>query len=227
MTIKIYTENDFAQGSGEWAKMRNSCLTSSELSKVITPKTLKPSSQIRDLVKSKIVKDITGEYLDDFMTYDMERGLELEPLARNAYIEHMKLDESDVKQVSFVKRETPAGIMGASTDGLIKEDGVLEIKCRKDINHFSDLVYGNGDRSYQLQIQGELFVTQRDYCDLVLYHPEIPSEIIRCERDLNYEELFLEVVSIFYKLRKEIEESYKNIFKQDRNLIMPKEVIKI
>jgi hypothetical protein len=76
--------------------------------------------------------------------------------------------------------------MGASPDRLIGEDGLLEIKCPAPHTHVKTLLDQNLDRDHYPQIQGQLLVTGKKWVDIISYHPEMPSLILRVERDEAY-----------------------------------------
>ena len=105
----------------------------------------------------------------------MARGIELEPLAR-AFYEHTY--QLMVDQVPFVDHPTIA-MAGCSPDGLVGTDGLLEIKCPSPENHLGHLLE-NGQaliKTYYDQVQWQLVVTQRAWCDLISFDPEMPDHL--------------------------------------------------
>jgi predicted phage-related endonuclease len=112
----------------------------------------------------------------------MTRGNELEPLARKYY-----QFESGHKVVETGLIMTDAQDCGASLDGLVGDDGTIEIKCLKRINHTRIVLADEVPEDYLPQIQGGLKITGRAWCDFVAFHPEAPVDgyIIRVERDEN------------------------------------------
>jgi len=132
----------------------------------------------RQTVKNKSLNDFGGNEWT-------ERGTELEDSARSLY--EMVYD-CEVKEVGLCMDDE--GTYIASPDGLIGDDGVLEIKCLKASNHIKAIIYHAKNRKpptdYISQVQMQLFVTGRKWCDLVFYHPDLPELIIRIEPDLTF-----------------------------------------
>lgn len=112
---------------------------------------------------------------DEYTNKHIERGNELEPLARDIY--ELKTG-NEVEQVGFVQSDEH---VGCSPDGLIGEDGLVEIKCPNDYNHYKIIRDGeDGIKSkYLWQVQMQLMVTGRDWCDLVYYNPNFPESIVK------------------------------------------------
>ena len=80
--------------------------------------------------------------------------------------------------------------IGASPDGLVNKDGLLEIKCPNSATHLETLISGKVPRQYIAQVQGQLLITERNWADFVSYDPRMPEnakiKIIRVERDEAY-----------------------------------------
>jgi hypothetical protein len=120
---------------------------------------------------------------EGFTNYWMQRGNELEPLARKFYEFETGCK---VEQCGLIL--TDEQNCGASVDGLVGDDGLVEIKCLKRINHVRIVLNDEVPRDYIPQIQGQLMITERAWCDFVAFHPEAPIDgyIIRVERDERY-----------------------------------------
>ena len=119
-----------------------------------------------------IIARLTGMMLlDNFTSPAMQWGIETEPEARKQY-------ESEtlniVEECGFIPLTDD---VGCSPDGLIGEDGLLEIKCPNSATHIETLITGKVDRKYFLQIQFQLWVTGRKWCDFVSYDPRWPVEL--------------------------------------------------
>jgi hypothetical protein len=117
---------------------------------------------------------------DGFQSYVMKRGQELEPIARELYeFENLVL----VKNGGFFED----GKRGDSPDGLIGDDGVIEIKSVENKAHWKLIKKGGYDLSYKWQIQNHIWSTGRKWCDFVSYCPAFPTNkqlyIFRVERD--------------------------------------------
>jgi hypothetical protein len=111
----------------------------------------------------------------------MENGLAMEPDAV-AYYEFET--GRDTTQIGFVT--TDDGKIGCSPDRLVGDDGLCEIKCPMPQTQIEYLLTGKLDKGYWPQLQGQLFVTERKWVDIVSWHPELPRIVIRVERDEAY-----------------------------------------
>jgi hypothetical protein len=111
----------------------------------------------------------------------MERGMMLEGQAADFYGLEMG---TELQKAGFFTDAQKR--FGASPDRLIGDDGLLEIKCLMPAGHVAQLISGKVDAKYMPQVQGQLMVTGRAWCDLLFYHPEMPSMIHYIERDEDY-----------------------------------------
>lgn len=172
--MKIF---DFEQYSDEWWKIRLGVATASKFDKIVTTKG-EPSKS-----KTKLVYQLAGEFVsgqaeETYQNAAMIRGLEMEAEAREFY---ELINGVEVKQVGFCLDE---GIGGASPDGLIEEDGNLEIKCPIASTHVAYLLSPNTlEKDYFQQVQGQMLITGRKWTDLMSYYPGIKPLIIRVERN--------------------------------------------
>lgn len=171
---------DCEQGSPEWLAVRLGRPTASCFSKLLTPKTMKPSASAKPYLNQLVAEWMLGYSPKDDQSLFMERGHELEPKA----IEFYEMTKGvDVQRVGFIM--TDDGSAGCSPDGLVGEDGGLEVKCLGAIGHVDYLL--NGDFSeYKTQIQGGLWITGRSWWDFLAYHPDMPPLLVRVERDEAY-----------------------------------------
>lgn len=169
------------QGSVEWFDARAFIPTASNFDRIITP-TGKESTQVDAYANEILAAKIAGKAVTTFEgNMWTERGNELEPEAA-AFYEFTKNIQTEV--VGFCTND--AGTYGASPDRLVGEDGLLEIKCPAPHTHVSYMLNGKAEQKYIPQIQGQLLITGRKWCDFISYHPEMPSIIIRIERDDSY-----------------------------------------
>ena len=176
---------DCIQGSPAWLEVRRGIATASNFSKVVTTKG-EISKQIKDYVfqlASELITDIQDE---GYKSFDMQRGNDLEPEAREAY-EQDKIVA--VKEVGFIL----CSYYGYSPDGLIGDDGLIEIKCPNQKTHAKYLFGNKLPSEYKAQVQGGLLATKRQWCDFISYHPNFEEDrrllIIRVERDEEFIEL--------------------------------------
>lgn len=165
------------QGTREWALLRAGIPTASEFERIVTP-TGKVSAQAESYMCGLIAERIMGHPRKEFMSAWMERGNELEADAALFY--RLQRDEEPEK-VGFITND--AGTIGASPDRLIGDKGLLEIKCPSPDQHVRYLLYGSVAQAYFPQVQGQLWIAEKEWLDILSYHPEIKPALIRVERD--------------------------------------------
>ena len=169
------------QGSPEWLAARLGKPSASMFSKLITT-TGKPSSSADGYINQLIAERLTGQSEPFYVTEWMARGTELEPEARKAY---EFLSNNDVVETGFILDISSE--CGCSPDGLIADKGGLEIKCPAPQTMVSYLRDDQvGVKKYWQQIQGCMWISQREWWDFFAYHPEMPHVIVRVERDEEY-----------------------------------------
>ena len=172
---------DVEQGSPEWLAVRLGIPTASQFHRIMTSKTMKPSSSSKNYLYELLAEWLIQEPLDDKKSQFMERGNELEQMAVN-YYEFQKDIETEI--VGFCLRDDR--MVGCSPDRFIGNDGGLEIKCPSAKTHVQYLVTGTLSDEYRLQVQGNLWITGRQWWDIISYNPVLPPALIRCERDEKY-----------------------------------------
>lgn len=164
---------DCVQGSPEWLEARLGVPTASNFDRIVTAKTLKPSASAPGYLARLAAEWFLRVPLDDVKSGFMERGTELEPEAARHY---EAITDADCTPVGFVLTDDETA--GCSPDRLVGDDGLCEIKCPSAEVAMRYHLAGGTDE-YALQVQGQLWVTGRKWCDLVLYHPTIPTTIVR------------------------------------------------
>ena len=164
------------QGTPEWFAERCGVITASCFSQVLA----KGQGKTRKTYLLKLAGErITGNTSDGYTNPHMERGREQEETARNLYIEQHGVE---IAQCGFMKN----GCLGYSPDGLIGDDGLIEIKSKLAHLQAEVLLDGDVPREHVAQIQGGLMVSGRKYLDFVSFCPGMPLFIKRVERDENY-----------------------------------------
>lgn len=160
------------QRSPEWVAARLGRLTGSRVADAFA--TLKKGGEAagrRNLRIQLVLERLTGRCQENgFTSFDMERGIELEEEARNAYEAETGVF---VEPVGFVMHDEL--MAGCSPDGLTAE-GLIELKCPKAATHL-DYIRGGLPREYELQIIHGLWLTGRVWGDFVSYHPEFPQPL--------------------------------------------------
>lgn len=180
MTIKYHP--DLIQGSEEWHQARLGLITASEMDLVLTP-TLKVADNkktrqhVWELAAQRISQYVEPTYIGDAML----RGHEDEILARALYSEHY----APVTETGFCTNDKWGFTLGASPDGLVGEDGMIECKSRIQKYQIQAVVeyYRDGvtPDDFTLQMQTALLVMERDWCDLISYSGGLPMAVMRVE----------------------------------------------
>lgn len=170
------------QGSAEWLALRCGRPTASCFEKIVTA-TGKPSKQAEAYLYDLLAELMLGRPLEAPKFSWMERGSDLEADAVAWYG-----FQRDVEPEVIGFCTTDDGRIGASPDRLVGSDGLLETKCPSPGVHLSYFLRPERgvDGEYRPQVQGQLYVTGRKWCDIVSYHPELPGVIVRVERDEEY-----------------------------------------
>jgi putative phage-type endonuclease len=170
---------DVEQGSEEWHQLRFGWITASKFKDVIAGGQGKVKKAYMLQLASEI---LTGERVDTYSNEYMEWGTQTEPQARAMYEFE---SGNSVEQVTFIRQgELKAG---CSPDGLVGDDGMLEIKCPKTSTHLETVLSGKMPTAHKAQVQGQLWVSGRQWCDFVSFDPRINGSsnyfCVRVERD--------------------------------------------
>jgi len=177
------------QGTNEWKECRVGKVTASRVADVVA-KTKSGYSASRDNYMAQLVCErLTGKPAESFSNAAMQWGTETEPLARAAY--EAKMDVL-VDEVGFIDHPSIVN-SGASPDGLVGIDGLIEIKCPNTATHIDTLLSQTVPKKYADQIFWQMACTNRDWCDFVSYDPRLPPDlqlfIKRIPRDDKYIQL--------------------------------------
>lgn len=166
--------HDIPQNSDEWFALRTGKFTASTFKDLFMGKT---TQGYQDAIYKVAFERLTNESPESFTNEWMQRGTELEPEAR-AWYEF----ERDVKVLNGGFFEYNDWI-GASPDGLVGEDGLLEIKCPKYSTLMNYLMNKELPKNYYYQVHGQMLVSDRQWCDFIAYHPKLPRLVLRVERN--------------------------------------------
>lgn len=170
---------DFEQGSDEWFAARLGIPTASNFSSLITS-TGKKSTQMEGYLNTLVAETLMGKPAEFYTNDAMQRGTELEPEAR-AWYEFQT--DVDIEEVGFVLRDD--GQVGASPDGLMPGSG-LEIKCPQAKTHVSYLRKMAIPSAYIAQVQGCIWLCEREAWDFLSYHPDMPPMLVTVQRDSRF-----------------------------------------
>ena len=184
------------QGSKEWHNARLGIPTASRFSQIIT-KTLKPSVSATGYMHELLGEWALGEPSSNFSSAFMERGISTEDEAINYYEFEQ---EEDTRKVGFCLRDDK--LAGCSPDRLVGLNGGLEIKVPSAKIHIAYLL-GSPVADYHAQVQGCLYITGREWWDILSFNPFMPPSLVRCQRDEafitkldGYLKIFLDKLSV-------------------------------
>lgn len=163
------------QRSPEWYAARLGVPSASNFAKVITPGG-KKSTQVESYLNRLVADIVTGKSDQQEPNEAMQRGTELEPEARAYY----ELIMGPVEEVGFCIHHDG---FGCSPDGMVGDEGLLEIKCPLAHTQVEYLRECTIPSIYIPQVQGQLLVTGRKWCDFLSYHPDMKPLLVRVERD--------------------------------------------
>lgn len=194
------------QGTEKWFQQRLGKVTASKIADIVAKTKTGYSASRGNYMAQLVIERLTGVKNETFTNAAMEWGTATEPLARAAY----ELEKGVmVDQVSFIDHPTIAS-SGASPDGLVGEDGLIEIKCPNTATHIDTMLSGEADKRYICQMQWQLAVTGRKWNDFVSFDPRMPDNlqlfIKRVERDDEHiKELEAEVVKFLQEVDEMLE----------------------
>ena len=203
--IKIYKELE--QRSQEWYDIRRERVTSSKASVLMAARGLGKTAQTYAM---ELAADLIMEMHDDggMVNFAMQHGIDTEPIAREAYEEKTF---SQVEEIGFITKGTG---QGTSPDGVFGADGMIEIKCPQPGNHIKYLMADDCPAEYYDQVQHQMYVAGRKWCDFVTFNDffieEYQMKITRVYPDLKwvekYEQRFAEFMALVneYKLKLKI-----------------------
>jgi len=165
--------SDIEQGSAEWFAIRCGKVTASRVADIIATTKSGYSASRANYEAQLICEVLTGKPAESFTNSAMQWGTDTEPLARAQY--ELKSGNM-VDQIGFVSHPMIEQ-SGASPDGLIGTDGLIEIKCPNTSTHLDTLLNQTVPTKYITQIQWQLACTQRKWCDFVSYDPRLPENL--------------------------------------------------
>ena len=173
---------DIDQGTDEWLELRLGVVTASKFKDVLSGgKGITRLSYMRQLA----AEALTGAPVDLFKSSAMEWGNETEPQAKAMYQLHTF---NTVEEVAFIKHDSIN--VGVSPDGLICDNGLIEIKCPNTTTQIDTFLRGKMPTGHIPQVQGQLWVSEREWCDFVSFDPRINGKssfcMTRIERDDKY-----------------------------------------
>jgi putative phage-type endonuclease len=171
------------QRSLEWYAIRLGKVTGSQVSAVLAKK---DSATRANYLSELVVERLTGQQQEFYMNEAMQHGVDTEPQARMAYesAKNVLVDE-----LGFCDHSTIANF-GVSPDGLVGQDGLIEIKCPNSKTHIDTLLSKKAPSKYIPQMMAQMACTGRKWCDFVSFDPRLPEDlqlfVVRVDRDDQY-----------------------------------------
>jgi len=195
------------QKSEEWIKLRLGVPTASDFDKIMTPKKMELSKSATKLAYRLIGEKLSPylpERAESYMSRAMEWGVQTENEARALYAM-----ETDLVITNGGFCMTDDGHFGCSPDGLVGDEGGLELKCPEAGTHIEYLCNGVLPDEYKPQVHGQLIVTGRKWVDFMSYSINLPPFVVRVTPDLYTEQLkkmlYGEFLPLLEAIRKKVE----------------------
>lgn len=194
MSLRVY--NDLVQSSPEWLQARCGLLTASVVGQLITGKTLavSKSDTARAVMDTLVAERLTGHIDPVYVTADMERGNEEEPFARDLYAQHTGVT---VDEVGLMVRTINGHRLGYSPDGLVGDDGLIEIKSRRPKKHLRTILTDSVPPENMAQCQTGLLVSGRAWIDYVSFSAGMPLYITRVYPDDKWQDAITAALAAF------------------------------
>lgn len=204
MTITYH--DNVEQGSDAWLAMRCGLLTASEMKLILTP-TIKVANNDKtrlhayELAFQRISRFVEPQYISDTML----RGKEDEFYARDEYRKHY----AAVAETGFVTNDRWGFTIGYSPDGLVGDDGLIEIKSRAGKYQVQTISRDEVPEEYWLQVQTGMLVTERDWLDFISYSGGLPMYVKRVEACPDTQAAIVQAATAFEVRVAEIEQEYR------------------
>ncbi|OAF05432.1 exonuclease [Bradyrhizobium centrolobii] len=162
---------EILQGSAEWKALRCGKVTASRVADIVARTKTGPAASRANYLAQLIAERLTGTPAETYTNAAMQHGVDTEPEARAAYEFYQG---ATVEQVAFVPHPK-IDQAGASPDGLVAGDGLVEIKCPNTATHLETLLGQAVPAKYVDQMQFQMACTGRKWCDFVSYDPRMPE----------------------------------------------------
>ena len=196
------------QGSEAWRRLRAGKATASRIKDVIAKTKSGPAATRANYLTELVIERLTGVKEEGFTNGFMAWGTDQEPEARRRYEAEKGIL---VQEIGFVDHPT-IPMSGASPDGLVGSEGILEIKCPSTKTHIETLLADKIPPQYVAQVQWQMACTQRAWCDFVSFDPRMPESAqffcVRVNADPDYIKTLEEEV---VKFLSEVEETINQL----------------
>jgi putative phage-type endonuclease len=161
------------QGTEAWAQARLGKATASRIADVIARTKSGYGASRANYMAELVAERLTGEQFATYTNAAMQWGVDTEPQARAAY---QLMEGVPIAPAGFVEHPNLA-MAGASPDGFVGKDGLIEIKCPKTATHIETLLGGTVPDKYVVQMQWQMACTGRKYVDFVSFDPRMPESM--------------------------------------------------
>jgi putative phage-type endonuclease len=196
------------QGTDAWLQERCGKVTASRIADLMAKTKTGWSASRANYASQLICERLTGCVQPSFTNAAMIHGTETEPEARRAYEFFV---DRDVQQVGFIPHPT-INMAGASPDGLVGDDGLLELKCPNTATHIETLLIGQIPDKYMKQMQFQMACTDRQWCDFASYDNRLPERMRLFVKRVNRDaEAIAEIEAEVAKFLREIEETVEQL----------------
>lgn len=200
----ITYHKDLEQGSEAWLSARCGLLTASEMKNIITPAKLEPVKNPAHLYEM-LAQRITGYVEPQYISDDMLRGMTDEIDAKALYAKHY----APVEDMGFITNDEWGFKIGYSPDGLVGDDGLIEVKSRRQKYQTETIANGTLPDEYRIQVQTGLLVSQRKWCDFISYCAGMPMFTLRVYPDANVQSCIVGAAYVFEEKLAALLEAYK------------------
>jgi putative phage-type endonuclease len=199
------SDTEIVQGSNDWFQIRMGKVTASRVADVIAKTKTGYSTSRDNYMAQLVVERLTFTKQESYTNAAMQWGTDTEPFARAAYEATQGVM---VEEVGFVRHPTIEWA-GASPDGLVGDDGCIEIKCPNTLTMIETLLSQKVPGKYFTQMQFQLACTGRKWCDYVVFDPRMPAKaqlfVTRVERDDAYiAEIEAEIVKFLAEVQSQV-----------------------
>lgn len=159
------------QGTDEWKQIRLGKISASRMGDLLATTRSGTAASRAKYMAQLVCERMTGVPTEFKVTKPMERGTELEPIARAAYEVETNQMVDQIAWVNHPKIENA----GCSPDGLVGDDGLVEIKCKETHNHFETILKDEIDSDHEKQMLWQMACTGRKWCDYVCFDDRAPA----------------------------------------------------
>ena len=176
------------QRTDEWFAARLGKVTASRIADIMAKTKTGYAASRKNYLFELLCERLSGQREEKFISASMQRGIDLEPKARAVY----EIETGEwVEEVGFIPHPTIA-MSGASPDGLIRDDGLIEIKCPNTAAHIEFLQTQKPKQEYIYQMQWQMACTGRKWCDFVSYDDRLPENLAYCSVHIPRDDDFIQ-----------------------------------